>query len=106
MEKINVLTNKYKFVNVETDPEVPYKYLPQSIKELKQDIKEIDKIISDENNGAVLKACKVLKSKLNFSLKFFEKKLDGIPNLNYMDESDEEWVDNNLPVIKKTVISL
>lgn len=101
MQQINVLTNKYKFVTVQSDSIVPHKYIPETITELKNDIEEIDKIISNENNAEVLKASTVLKSKLNSSLNFFESKLDRIPNLNYMDESDEEWVDDNKPVAQK-----
>lgn len=101
MEGINLLTNKYKFVTVQSEHAVPYKYIPGAIKELKDDIKEIDKIISDETNATVLKSSEELKAKLNTILRFFEIKLERIPNLNYMDESDEEWVDRNMPVRKQ-----
>ena len=39
----------------------------------------------------------LLKKKLNADLSYFQKKFDNIPNKNYLKESDEEWVDQNMP---------
>lgn len=97
MEEIKVLENKYRFVTVESDIATPYKYMPQTIRELSDDLKEIDKIISKSNDSEVKKLCERLKSKLNIKKKFFENKLENIPNKYYMEESDEEWVDANKP---------
>ncbi len=101
MEKINVLTNKYKYVTLETDLSLPYKYLPEIIKELKADVKQINKIITNEKNSEIVKASNALRTKLNSRLFFFEKKLSELPNINYIDESDEDYVDNYMQVTKE-----
>ncbi len=67
------------------------------IKELSKDINEIDKIISENSDTAVFKLCDALKLKISESLKMFQKKMEIIPNQMYLQESDEEWVDENMP---------
>lgn len=97
MQQIKVLQNKYRQASVECDAMQPYKYIPEIIKELSTDMNEIEKIISKHNDTEVLKLCDSLKSEINTRLKYFRNKLENIPNKNYKDESDEEWVDKNKP---------
>lgn len=98
MEEIKKLSNKCARTDSQTDSALPYKYIPDTIRELSEDIKKIVEIINGQSDPSVLKECEFLKSKLDSSLNFFETKMKGIPNWNYMDESDEEWVDKNMPV--------
>lgn len=98
MEQIELLKDKYR--QAISDNTHPYKYIPENIKELSADIKKIEKIISENEDSDVLKACGDLKSKLHKSLKFFQNKLEHIPNKHYLDESDEDWVDENMPILK------
>lgn len=97
MDEIKSLQNKYKFVTVADDILTPYKYIPETIKELAADLTKIDTIISSTKDIEVIKMCTFMKSKLNTKKKFLEEKLTNIPNKHYMDESDEEWVDANMP---------
>ncbi len=96
MEQIKILTTKYAQTDVKTDIALPYKYMPQIIKELTTDIEKIEKVIEGENNSSVLRQCELLKIKLHAKLNFFTNKLTSIPNKKYMEESDEEYVDKNL----------
>lgn len=74
MEEIKLLQNKYRFdSDVESDA-TPYKYMPQAIRELSADLKEIKKIISKSNDSEVKKLCEQLISKLNTKKTYFEKK--------------------------------
>lgn len=95
MVKIKTLQTKYQ--QVSSDTLVPYKYIPETILELSKDLTEIERIISDNKDSEVLKACEILKTKLNASLAYFKPKMTNIPNINYLDESDEDWVDENMP---------
>ena len=97
MEEILSLQNKYRFVTVASDMATPYKYIPQAIKELMEDLEKIEKIISKNKDGEVYKLCDRMKSKLKTKKLYFEEKIRNIPNKHYMDESDEEWVDRNKP---------
>lgn len=80
------------------DSTLPYKYMPQEIKELSKDINNIDLILSTNTDTDVKKMCTDLKRKLTESKNYFQTKLAKIPNIHYMEESDEEWVDENKPV--------
>lgn len=93
MEKIKELEKKYR--DADDASETLYKYIPDTIKILTNDIKEIKKIISEHTE--VLKLLEEMKEKLSKSLQAFQTKLDNIPNKHYMEESDEEWVDQNMP---------
>lgn len=97
MEAIRELQNKYRYALLATDiVDTPYKYIPGTIKELSGDINKIEEIIAQTNDAEVKKECVLLKRKLNTSKAQFEQKLAKIPNKNYMEESDEEWVDENM----------
>lgn len=73
MEEIKSLQNKYKFATIAADITTPYKYIPQEIKELSDDLKNIDTIMSKTKDMEVIKLCKFLKSKLYVKKKFFEE---------------------------------
>lgn len=79
------------------DSSLPYKYMPQEIKELSQDIKNIETILSNNTDPHVKQLSEELVPKLTTSKTYFEKKLANIPNQQFMDESDEEWVAANKP---------
>ncbi len=69
MDEIKILTNKYAQCNVQTDRALPYKYLPDIIKELTTDILKINIIIIErENDTFVIRECDLLKVKLNSRL--------------------------------------
>lgn len=96
MEDIKVLQGKYKFAC--SDDSIEYKYIPETIKELSKDLAIIDGIIkTNKDEKAVLNLCKSMKRQLSASLKYLKDKLENIPNLNYLDESDEDWLDENKP---------
>lgn len=97
MMSINQLNNKYKFAV--SPSEIPYKYIPETVKELSDDLKEIENIIIENKNNElrVLNLCASLKSKLNKRLTFLTTKLKNIPIQKYLVESDEEWIDKNWP---------
>lgn len=71
--------------------------MPQTIRELSDNLDRIQKICSKSKDTEVKKLCDRLTSKLNTKKKYFEKKLESIPNVHYMEESDKEWVDANKP---------
>lgn len=89
------LESKYRFAI--PDQAVLYKYIPENIKELSQDLKKIEEIVSQKPNSEVLNLCNSLKLKLSDSLKYLTEKLQNIPNKNYLEESDEDWVDEHMP---------
>jgi CRISPR/Cas system CMR-associated protein Cmr5 small subunit len=96
MEEIQVFQNKYKFAC--NDDSIEYKYIPETIEELTQDLKKIDELIlRNKDDKDVLTVCEKIKQQLSVSLKFLESKLEKIPNTNYLVESDEDWVDENMP---------
>lgn len=97
MEEIKSLERKYGSTSTLTDQLMPYKYIPGMIKEFSNDVQKIAEIISTTKDTAMLKLCYAMKSKLHARIKFLEDKLDAIPNKNYMIDSDEEWVDENMP---------
>lgn len=68
MDEIKILTNKYAQYNVQRDRALPYKYLPDIIKELTTDILKINIIIERENDTFVIRECDLLKVKLNSRL--------------------------------------
>lgn len=93
MEKIKALKSKYQFAIPAFD--TPCKYIPDTIKALETDINEIHKIISDHSE--LSKLCNSLTDKLKKFLQTFKTKLANIPNPNYIEESGEDWVDENMP---------
>ncbi|KAJ6647610.1 hypothetical protein Bhyg_02833 [Pseudolycoriella hygida] len=58
---------------------------------LLNDIKELEAIVSEEPD--IVKLCKDLKSKINARIAYLRNKLENIPNSKYLDESDEDFVD-------------
>lgn len=98
MDEIKTFQNKYKFVCSDDDDSIPYKYIRDTINELSADIKKIETItIESKDHKEVLLLCNDIKLKLSASLKFLENKLKNCPNKNYLNESDEDWVDEYMP---------
>lgn len=95
MDAIKAFEAKYRQISVSTDVTLPYKYIPAMIDELSNDLKEIDKILSEAKDIEVSKFGDSIKLKINTRLYFFKNKLHSIPNKEYMEESDEEWIDKN-----------
>lgn len=101
MEQINLLTSKYAQTDVQTDSTLPYKYIPDILKELISDMIKFNKICDEESDSKIVKKCEILKSKLHSMHTFLKTKMEAIPNKHYMEESDEEWVDQNNPPVKR-----
>lgn len=97
MDFITNLEQKYSQASKSTDAALPYKYIPGSVTEISNDLKRIKDTISTTKDTKVQKLCKSMQKKLEEQLQYFENKLKNIPNKNYMQESDEEWVDENMP---------
>lgn len=106
MEKIKEFEEKYR--DADDASETLYKYIPDTIKILTNDIKEIKKIISEHTE--VLKLLEEMKEKLSKSLQAFQTKLDKIstifsryvdPENSGMEESsilkkDGKWYDRHV----------
>lgn len=93
MEKIRAIERKYLFARLD----IEYKYIPECIKELSADLPKISKILSEnKSNKVVCDLCEKMTKKLEEQLKLFSNKLANIPNVKYLEESDEEYVDKHM----------
>lgn len=90
MENILEIQNKYK--DAFSDNIIPYKYILEVITKYTRDIKIIAEIILTEKDEEALTMCEEVKNNLSTKLNFLRTKLEA-PNLKYLDESDEEFVD-------------
>lgn len=90
MEEINSLVNKYRYARLD----IEYKYIANTIKELSTDLQKITKIETEnKSEKKVCDLCVSIKEKLNYHKSFLTNKLANIPNVKYLEESDEEFVD-------------
>lgn len=97
LQEIHSLKEKYAFVTKSLVAGTPHKYLPQQIRELCVDIGKVTDYRKTNNDVKSRMMCDDVESFLVEKKLMFETKLKNIPNKHYMEESDEEWIDENKP---------
>lgn len=90
MDKIKAIQKDHK-LSFSVDS-IPYKYISQTIRDYVRHIEQLESIVSKDTE--VLKFREIVKLEITSKIKYLQDKLDKVPNLKYLDESDEDFVDN------------